>query len=304
MNSATWQRISACLVAACIAEFAFVDAAVAQSVRIPTLQKIRQYGAIYVGHREASVPFSYYVGETPVGYSKDICDKVVADIKLYLHDPSLKVVLVPVSNSSRLMMLMTGMIDLECGSTTNTKIRQQAVAFSVTPFISGVRALVRKDSKIDKIADLNGKQIVTTAGTTSERLVKNALATRKLSAGAKYGRTHLDSFGQVLRKEADAFVVDDAILSGLIANSAEGDKFKLLEENFGFEPYGIGLRKDDPEFKEVVDKSMREMMKSGEMETLYNKWFMSPIPPNNVNLQIPLSDALKEAMRNPTDAGI
>ena len=304
MNSPTWQRIGACLVAACIAEFALVEAAVAQSVRMPTLQKIRQYGAIYVGHREASVPFSYYVGETPVGYSKDICDKVVEGVKLHLNDPSLKVVLVPVSSSSRLMMLMTGMIDLECGVTTNTKIRQQSVSFSVTSFISGVKALVRKDSGIEKISDLNGKAIVTTAGTASERLVKNVLATRKLAAFAKYGRTHLDSFTQVLKKEADAFVVDDAVLSGLIANSAEGDKLKLLEENFGFEPYGIAMRKDDLEFKAVVDKTMRDMMKSGEMETLYNKWFMSPIPPNNANLQIPMSDALKEAMRNPTDAGI
>ena len=304
MNSPTWQRIGACLVAACVAEFALVDAAVAQSVRMPTLQKIRQYGAIYVGHRETSVPFSYYAGETPVGYSKDICDKVVEGVKLHLNDPSLKVVLVPVSSSSRLMMLMTGMIDLECGVTTNTKIRQQSVSFSVTPFISGVKALVRKDSGIEKISDLNGKAIVTTAGTTSERLVKNVLATRKLAAFAKYGRTHLDSFTQVLKKEADAFVVDDAVLSSLIANSAEGDKLKLLEENLGFEPYGIAMRKDDSEFKAVVDKTMRDMMKSGEMETLYNKWFMSAIPPNNANLQIPMSDALKEAMRNPTDVGI
>ncbi len=304
MSISTWPRICTCVLALCVSEFALVDTASAQSVRIPTLQKIRQYGAIYVGHREVSIPFSYYAGEEPVGYSKDICDKVVESIKLYLHDPSLKVVLVPVSATSRLMLLMTGVIDIECGSTTNTKIRQQSIAFGLTTFVSGVKALVRKDSGIEKIRDLDGKAVVTTAGTMSERLVKNVMAARKLTVRSKYGRNHQDSFTQVLKKESDAFVVDDATLAGLIANSAEGDKLKLLDENFGFEPYSIGMRKDDPEFKTVVDNSLRDMMKSGEMERLYNKWFMSPIPPNNANLQIPMSDTLKEAIRNPTDAGI
>ena len=302
--SISWPRVSTYVLALCIAQLAPVDTANAQSVRTPTLQKIRQYGAIYVGHREASIPFSYYAGEEPVGYSKEICDKVVESIKLHLHDPSLKVVLVPVSATSRMLMLMTGMIDLECGSSTNTKIRQQSVAFGLTTFVSGVKALVRKDSGIDQIRDLDGKSIVTTAGTSSERLAKNVMTTRKFTIRAKYGRSHMDSFTQVLKKEADAFVVDDAILASLVANSSEGGSLKLLEENFGFEPYSITMRKDDPEFKAVVDNSLRDMMKSGEIERLYNKWFMSPIPPNNANLQTPMSDALKEAIRNPTDAGI
>ena len=285
--SISWPRVSACVLALGTAQFALVDAANAQSVRIPTLQKIRQYGAIYVGHREASIPFSYYAGDEPVGYSKDICDKVIESIKLNLRDQSLKVVFVPVSSTSRMLMLLTGMIDLECGSSTNTKIRQQSVAFGLTTFVSGVKALVRKDSGIDQIRDLDGKSIVTTAGTSSERLAKNVMTTRKLTMRAKYGRSHMDSFTQVLKKEADAFVVDDAILASLIANSSEGGSLKLLEENFGFEPYSITMRKDDPEFKAVVDNSLRALMKSGEMESLYNKWFMSPIPPNNVNLQTP-----------------
>lgn len=304
ISIAKWPRIAASVLALCVAEIGLIDIASAQNVSIPTLQKIRQYGAIYVGHREASVPFSYYAGEVPVGYSKDICDKVVESIKLHLHDPALKVVLVPVSSTSRFLMLRTGVIDLECGSTSNTKIRQQSVAFGLTTFITGVKAVVRKDSGIEKITDLNGKAVVTTAGTSSERLVKNAMAARKLTVFAKYGRDHSDSFLQVVKKEADAFVIDDAILAGLIANSTSGDSMKLLEENFGFEPYGISMRRDDPEFKTVVDNSLRAMMKSGEMEALYNKWFMSPIPPNNTNLQIPMSEALKEAIRNPTDAGI
>jgi glutamate/aspartate transport system substrate-binding protein len=304
MNISTWPRIGACVLAFCVSELTCIDVAKAQSVRIPSFQKIREYGAIYVGHRESSVPFSYYAGEEPVGYSKDICDKIVESIKLHLNNPALKVVLVPVSSSSRFLMLRTGMIDLECGSTTNTKIRQQSVAFSLTTFVSEVKAMVRKDSGIERISDLDKKNVVTTAGTTSERLVKNTMAARKLSAFSKYGRDHRDSFMQVLKKDADAFVIDEALLSGLIANSSEGDSLKLLEENLGYEPYAITMRRDDPEFKAVVDNSLREMMKSGELEMLYNKWFMSPIPPNNANLRTPMSEELKAAIRNPTDAGI
>jgi glutamate/aspartate transport system substrate-binding protein len=276
----------------------------AQGVTTPTLDKIREYGAIYVGHREAAPPFSYMVGNDAVGYSKDVCDRIVVAIKDKLGDPNLKVVQVPVTSSSRLLMLLTGVIDLECGSTTNTRIRQQLVAFSYTTFVSGVKAVVRKDVGIERITDLEGKVIVTTAGTSTERLVKTVLAARKLTARAKNARTHPESLSWVLSRQADAFVLDDAILAGLMAITPNADKLKLLEENFGFEPYGIGLRKDDPEFKKLVDETLAGMMKNGEMEKLYSKWFLSPIPPNNVNLQIPMSDMLRELLRKPSDAGI
>lgn len=299
MNGFAWR-----LLAVLFALSASLPPAWAQGMTMPTLEKIRDYGAIYVSHNEASPPFSYMVGDDVMGYSKDLCDRIVGAVRDKLGEPNLKVVLVPVTSSSRLLMLMTGVIDLECGATTNTKIRQQLVAFGYTTFVSGVKVVVRKDTGIDRITDLEGKVVVTTTGTTTERLVKTVLAARKLTARARNARTHAESLSMVVSRQADAFVLDDAILAGLLANSPDGGKLKLLEENFGFEPYSIGLRKDDPEFKKLVDETLAGMMKNGDMEKLYNKWFLSPIPPNNVNLQIPMSDMLREMLRNPSDAGI
>ncbi|MDZ4251558.1 MAG: amino acid ABC transporter substrate-binding protein [Sulfuritalea sp.] len=282
----------------------FAPAAQAQGVTQPSLDKIREYGAIYVGHREASVPFSYMVGGATIGYSMDLCDRIVDAVKLRLGDPGLKVVLVPVTKSSRLMMLMTGVIDLECGSTTNTRIRQQSVAFGPTSFVSGIKALTRRDAGIERITDLNGKAVVTIAGTTTERVVRTVMAARNVSARAKSARSNAESLSMVLSHQADAFVLDDALLAGLLAVSPDAAKLRLLDESFGFEPYGIALRKDDPEFKQLVDDTLRAMMKSGEVERIYTKWFMSPIPPNNINLQIPMSNLLRELLANPNDTGI
>jgi glutamate/aspartate transport system substrate-binding protein len=282
----------------------FFGVANAQNMIQPTLERIRENGVIYVAHRESSVPFSYYHGDEVVGYSKDLCDKVVAAIKQHLNEPSLKVVLVPVSSNTRLMALVTGMVDLECGSTTNTKIRQQTVAFSVTTFVTGIRAMVREDSGIKQLGDLNGKTIVTTAGTTTERVVKTALTQRKMIALEKSGLSHADSYQRVSNRAVDAFVIDDILLSGLIANATDGVKMTILEENMGFEPYGIAMRRNDPEFKTLVDSTLIGLMKSGELEAIYNKWFLSPIPPYGVSLNVPMSGLLKEAIRVPNDTGI
>jgi glutamate/aspartate transport system substrate-binding protein len=275
----------------------------AQGVTQSTLEKIREYRAIYVGHREFSVPFSYMVADEPVGYSVDICERIVLAIKEAVDDPAIRVVKVPVTSSSRFLMLQSGTIDLECGSTTNTRIRQQLVSFGLTTFISGVKAVVRKESPIMGIADLDGKVVVTTAGTTTERVVRSVLNTRKLSARSKAARTHVESLGMVVASQADAFVIDEALLAGLVANSPDGSKLRFLEENFGFEPYSVVLRKDDPELKKIVDTALREMMSSGEMERLYNKWFTSPIPPKGVNLQIPMSQLLRDLFQKPNDEG-
>lgn len=301
MNPLAWWR----LIPVLLVLSAWLPAAQAQGVTTVTLDRIREHGAIYVGHREASVPFSYMIGDEVVGYSADICAQIVGAIREKLGISTLKVVQVPTTSFSRILMLMTGTIDLECGSTTNTKLRQQRIAFSVTTFVSGVKVLVRKDTGIERIADLAGKVLVTTSGTTTERLVKTVLAARNLPpARTRTASKHLESFAMVASGQADAFVLDEPILAGLLANSPDAGKLKLLEENFGFEPYGIGLRKDDPEFKKLVDDTLIGMMKSGELERLYTKWFMSPIPPDNVNLQIPMSGMLKDLMRNPSDAGI
>ncbi|MCX7167047.1 MAG: amino acid ABC transporter substrate-binding protein [Rhodocyclales bacterium] len=299
MKPMAWWRLALAL----LALVASAPAVRAQSMTMSTLEKIREYGAIYVGHREASIPFSYMVGDEVVGYSKDLCDRIVEAVKTELDDPRLKVVMVPLTSANRLLMLMTGVIDLECGSTTNTKIRQQLVTFTPTIFVSGVKAMVRKDSGIERIGDLNGKVVVTTNGTTTDRVVKTVFAARNFSARDKRARTHLESLSMVVSRQADAFVLDDALLSGFLANSPDAGKLKLLEENFGFEPYGIGLRKDDPEFEKLVDSTLIGMMKSGEVEKIYNKWFLSPIPPKNINLQIPMSDMLRDLLRNPSEEG-
>lgn len=300
MNIIAWRLILLLIVLS-----AAQPTAQAQGVTTPTLDRIREHGAIYVGHREASIPFSYMIGDEVVGYSADICDRIVGAIREKLGIPTLKVVQVPVTSFSRILMLMTGTIDLECGSTTNTKIRQQRIGFSVTTFVSGVKALVRNDTGIERITDLAGKVVVTTSGTTTERMVRSVLAARKLPASrAKTASRHQESFSMVLSRQADAFVLDEPILAGLLANSPDAGKLKLLEENFGFEPYGIGMRREDPEFKKLVDDTLVGMMKSGEMERLYSKWFMSPIPPSNINLQMPMSELLRDRLRNPDDIGI
>jgi glutamate/aspartate transport system substrate-binding protein len=301
MNVIAWWRQLAVLTALS----ASLSAVQAQGVSGSTLDRIREHGAIYVGHRESSIPFSYLVGDEVVGYSKDLCDRIVGAIRDKLEMPSLKVVHVPVTSFSRILMLMTGTVDLECGSTTNTRIRQQRIAFSVTTFVSGVKTLVRKDTGIGRIDDLAGKVVVTTSGTTTERLVKTVMSARKLPAPrTRTASKHSESFSMVLSRQADAFVLDDAILAGLLSSSPDAGKLKLLEENFGFEPYGIGMRREDPEFKKLVDDTLVGMMKSGELERLYSKWFMSPIPPDNVNLQLPMSEMLRDVLRNPNDNGI
>jgi glutamate/aspartate transport system substrate-binding protein len=275
----------------------------AQSVTQSTLDKIRDYRAIYVGVREASVPFSYMVGDEPMGYSIEICDRITDAIKAALNDPALRVVKVPVTSSSRFLMLQAGTVDLECSSTTNTRIRQQLVSFGLTTFVSGVKAAVRRDSQVRRIADLDGKVVVTTSGTNTERTVRSVLNMRKVSGLFKAGRSHPDSLGMVVSSQADAFVIDDALLAGLIASSAQSDKLRILEENFGYEPYSIAMRRNDPEFKKIIDQALRGMMQSGELERLYTKWFMSPIPPKGINLNLPMSDLLKELIRNPNDEG-
>ncbi|MCF8149306.1 MAG: amino acid ABC transporter substrate-binding protein [Sulfuritalea sp.] len=300
MNTKIWWRRSLILFSA----LAFLPAAHGQSFDKPTLQKIRDYGAIYIGHREGAAPFAYYAEDLPVGYSLDICHRIVDAIKAELGDPALKVVQVPVTESSGLLMLRTGVIDLECGATANTKIRQQTVAFGVTTYVSGIKAVVRKDSGIQRIADLNGKKVVTTAGTTTERIVRRVLAVRQATAQLRHARNHSESLAMVNSRQVDAFVLDDIPLVEMISSFPDADKLKLLEENFGLEPYGIALRKDDPLFKKLVDGALIGMMNSGEMEKLYNKWFMSSIPPRQINLRIPMSEMLRELMRKPTDTGI
>lgn len=272
-----------------------------------TLEKIARYGAIYLGHRESSIPFSYLDDEGKVhGYSWELCTRVVEAVKTRLNLPALDVVPVLTNSNSRLMMVEAGTIDLYCGSATNTDQRARYVSFSNTYFVAGVKGLVRKDSGIRSIADLGGRTVITTAGTTSDGYVKSATVRRNIFVNFRSARTHQDAFNEVLNGKADVFVLDDILLHGLLASAAQADTYRLvmLDESFGFEPYGLILRKNDPEFKKLVDEVLVGLMKSGEIERIYAKWFLSAIPPKGVNLNVPMSPELKQLIKTPNDRGI
>ena len=270
-----------------------------------TLAKIRDTGTITIGHREASIPFSYLDDkQQAVGYAMDICATVVEAVKAELKMPNLKVVLQPVTSANRIPLLQNGSIDLECGSTTNSVDRQKQVAFGPTYFVINVTAAVKKASPIRTLADLNGRTISTTAGTTAVPLLKKYEKTGGIDVKEIYGKDHSESFLLLADDRVQAFVMDDVLLAGQIANARNPGEFRILEESLRTEPYSVMLRREDPQFKALVDRTIGGLMKSGEIEKLYAKWFMSPIPPRKVNLNFPVSPGLREAFKNPNDRGV
>ena len=272
---------------------------------LPTLQKIKSSGTIVVGHRESSIPFSYLDGnQKPVGYSMDLCNKVVEAVKKELKMPALVTKLTPVTSQTRIPLMTNGTIDLECGSTTNSLERQKQVAFGVTTFVSPVRMVVKADSGIKSLSDLNGKAVATTTGTTSDRYIKQNEKGQSIDVKNVYGKDHAESFLMVETGRAAAFVMDEVLLAGFIASAKNPKDFALAGPALSTEPYGIMLRKDDPQFKAVVDKTLTDLMKSGEINKIYAKWFTSPIPPKNVNLNLPMNAQLQDAIKHPNDKGI
>jgi glutamate/aspartate transport system substrate-binding protein len=270
-----------------------------------TLKKIKESGQITIGHRESSIPFSYLdANQKPIGYSMELCDKIVAAVKAELKMPDLKVAYNPVTSQNRIPLMQNGTIDLECGSTTNSVDRQKQVAFGDTTFVTGIRMLVKADSGIKDISQLNNKPVVTTTGTTSDALIKQSEKGKHVDVKNLYGKDHADSFLMVESGRAAAFVMDDVLLAGLIANAKNPKEFMIVGDPFRVEPYGIMLRKDDPQFKALVDKTLVGLMKSGEINKIYDKWFMSPIPPKGINMNLPMSPELKDAIAHPNDKGV
>jgi glutamate/aspartate transport system substrate-binding protein len=270
-----------------------------------TLKKIKETGAITIGHRESSIPFSYLDDQQrPIGYAMDLCMKIVDAVKAELKMPDLKVNLQPVTSSNRIPLLQNGTIDLECGSTTNSVQRQQQVSFGPTYFVINVTAAVKKSSKINSLADLNGKTISTTSGTTSVPLLKAYEKTQNLEIKEIYGKDHAESFLLMADDRSAAFVMDDILLAGQIANSKNPADYKIIPESLRQEPYSMMLRKDDPQFKALVDKTIGGVMKSGEIEKIYVKWLLSPIPPKGINMEFPMTPAIREAFKNPNDKGV
>jgi len=284
---------------------AVTSALLATPVMADTLQKIKETGTINVGHRESSIPFSYLDGnQKPVGYSMDLCNKVVEAVKKELKMPALTTKLIPVTSQTRIPLMTNGTIDLECGSTTNSLERQKQVAFGVTTFVSPVRMVVKADSGIKSLSDLNGKAVATTTGTTSDRYIKQNEKGQSIDVKNVYGKDHAESFLMVETGRAAAFVMDEVLLAGFIASAKNPKDFALAGPALSTEPYGIMLRKDDPQFKAVVDKTLTDLMKSGEINKIYAKWFTSPIPPKNVNLNLPMNAQLQDAIKHPNDKGI
>jgi glutamate/aspartate transport system substrate-binding protein len=270
-----------------------------------TLKKIKDTGAITIGHREASIPFSYLDDkQQPVGYAMDLCMKVVDAIKAELKMPNLKVNLQPVTSGNRIPQLQAGNIDMECGSTTNSVERQKQVAFGPTYFVINVTAAVKKSSGIKSLADLNGKTISTTSGTTSVPLLKQYEKTKNIDIKEVYGKDHAESFLLMAQDRTAAFVMDDILLAGQIANSDKPGDYLIIPESLRTEPYGMMLRRDDPQFKALVDKAVAAVYKSGEIEKIYAKWFTGPIAPKGVNMNFPATQAIKDAWANPNDKGV
>jgi glutamate/aspartate transport system substrate-binding protein len=270
-----------------------------------TLKKIKESGVIHLGGREASFPFSYLAGGAdPVGFSADLCLKVVDAVKAKLGLPALKVQYHMVNPTNRIPLVQNGTVDLECSTTTNTVQRQQQVDFAPTHFVAAVGAAVKKGSGINTMADLDGKSVATVAGSTSIQLLRAYRRAEKSDIAEVHGKDISDAFLLLQTGRAAAMILDDVQLAALIANSQNPSEYTILRERLREEPYGFMYRRNDPEFKALVDGTLAGLMKSGEIAVTYDKWFTKPVPPKNANLAFPMSEPVREAYRNPNNKGV
>ena len=269
-------------------------AAVTAPERIDTLRRIRDTGVLLLGVRETSVPFSFLDAQKqPQGYSVDLCLRVADAIKADLKLPRLEVRFVPVSSSNRIPALLEGKIDLECGSTTNTRDRQKQVAFAYTTFVAGIKMLAKKSANVDSIEDLRGKPVVVTKGTTSEKMMRTLNDERVLRMTLIESPDHGESFKAVDEGRAVAFPMDDVLLYGLISKARKPDDFAVVGRYLSVEPYAIMLRRDEPQFEKIVNRALIDLFQSGEIRRIYAKWFATK------DLNVPLNQYLKEAFQAP-----
>ncbi|MGR4871577.1 amino acid ABC transporter substrate-binding protein [Variovorax sp. LARHSF232] len=272
-----------------------------------TLAKIKASGAISIGGRDSQIPFSYKPngGGDPIGFTTDICMKIVDAVKAKLGMPNLEVRYTILTSTNRIPLLTNGTVDLDCATTTNTVQRQQQVAFAPSHFVTSITAAVKKNSGINSLADLNGKTVSTVAGSTGVQLLRAYRKSGSIEVQELAAKDTADGFLLLASDRAAAYILDDVQLAGLIATSPKSDDFRILtSESLRQEPYGIMYRKDDPQFKELVDKSVTGLMKSGAIEQIYAKWFTQPIPPANANLNFPMTEAIKEVYKNPNNKGV
>ena len=269
----------------------------------PVLDRIRSSGRIVLAHRESSVPFSYYdAAHKPVGYALDLCKDVAEAVRRHLGLKTLDVAYVPITTANRIDIIVSGKADLECGSTTNNAERRQKVAFTIPHYITGTRFAVRADSAVAELNQFEGHVLVSTAGSTPLKTVTQANEDRLLHIDVKPVKDNAEAMKMLGDKTADGFAMDDVQLYGLIAESPNPAQFKVVGKFVTIEPLAIMLSKDDAAFKKVVDDEMRHVIRSGEAEKIYNRWFMSPIPPKNVSMNLPMSYLLKDSWKYPSDA--
>ena len=277
-------------------------AALGAGARADTLAKIKETGTVTMGVRESSGALSYVLADGRfVGFHDDVCRRVLADIQKQLGLPSLDIQPVPVSSQNRSTLVANGRVDIECGSTTNSRVRQQDVAFAVTTYVEEVRFVVRADSGITSLSQLQGRKVSTTTGTTAVQTMRRHERAQGVNFTEVFGKDHADSFLLLQTGRTDAFVMDRQILAGEIARAPNPAAYRIVGEVLAVEPIAIMLRKGDPAFKKAVDDSLMAMMKSGEMARIHDRWFIEPIPPLNKALGLPYSDATRAAWAQPND---
>ena len=281
-----------------LAGLALSGAALAQT---GTLERVRKTGEITLGVRESSAPLSYTLGAGQfTGYHVELCLAIVDRMKKALgRDVAVKYQ--PVTSQNRISLVQNGTVDLECGSTTNNEARQKDVAFGLTTYVTEVRMAVKANSGITSIAQLNGKRVATTTGTTSVQTLRKHQRADRVNFQEIYGKDHADSFLLLETGRADAFVMDDNILAGLIANAKNPKDYRIVGEVLSVEPIAVMFRRDDAAMKKLVDDTLRDMMRSGALEKLYARWFLSPIPPRNTNVNLPMGATLKALFKSPND---
>ena len=269
-----------------------------------TLKKIKDTGAITLAHRESSVPFSYYDDKQQVvGYAMDLCYRIVDAVKSELKLDKLEVKLNPVTSATRIPLIANGTVDLECGSTTNHTERQRQVWFTITHFVTANRFVSKKSANLKTVDDLRGKTIASTSGTTNIKQITEIGARKGLNLNILAAKDHAEAFLMVETGRAAAFVMDDILLYSLVAGSKAPQDYVISADALSVEPYAIMLRRDDAPFKKVVDQAMIATYKSGAIMPIYEKWFLKPIPPKGINLNVPMSDSFKKVIASPTDSG-
>ena len=269
--------------------------------QVSTLKKVQDSGEIVMGVRESSSPLSFTLGNNQyAGYHVDLCRAIIEQISKTIGKP-VSIKYTPVTSQNRIPLVQNGTVDLECGSTTNNAARQKDVAFGLTTYVTEVRTAVKVKSGITSIAQLGNKTVATTTGTTSVQTLRKHQRAQKISFKYLFGKDHADAFLLLETGRADAFVMDDNILAGLIANAKDPGEYKIVGEVLSVEPIAVMIRRDDPGMKRLMDLIIRNMMASGELAKLYAKWFTSPIPPKNANVNLPMGATLKGLFANPND---